>query len=547
MFTRIVRTGAVLGLTALIGACGTPAVAPLPTTAPTTVLVPTTAPAPTVVLMPTTAPERTVDLAAIDAFVNRMLAAYDVPGAAIAVVLPDGSTYTKGYGVRDVTTSAPVTPNTQFAIASSTKSFTALGVMLLVEEGKIDLDAPVTDYLPNFSLSDPAQTPNVTVRHLLLHTSGMVRNNAATGNPTITRDEVVGLAAITPLNGAPGELHEYSNVNTVIAARIIEVVTGQSWEEFTRERILTPLGMDTTTLNTEDLQQQPDFAMPHERDLLTGMAPGAFINPGAEAPAAAVNAGAEEMVRYLQFQLGDGTVNGTQLLSAANLAEMHRAQVELRDTGPVSESAWRAAEQGVPAPLSLTSDYGYGFYWYTEDFRGERVAQHDGHGPGFTANISLAPDAEVGVAVMANGNYTFGFVEAVRSFVLEELLELEHTPDMFKVMEDQLALAGRDQASVRAPSEAVRAFTPDAAQLEALAGSYTNLAAPEPATVTVVDANSLQLDINSPMGPLNLRLLPVSDTRFLINTPPYRGFPVEFIADAEGTLVQLNGFDIARR
>ncbi|NJO82987.1 MAG: beta-lactamase family protein [Blastochloris sp.] len=112
--------------------------------------------------------------------------------------LPDSSTYTQGYGVRDTTTGAPVSADTQFGIASATTSFTALGIMLLVDEGKVNLDTPVTDYLPAFQLSDPALTPNVTVRHLPTHATGMERNNTATGNPAITRDQIVALVAETP-------------------------------------------------------------------------------------------------------------------------------------------------------------------------------------------------------------------------------------------------------------------------------------------------------------------------------------------------------------
>src|SRR5512138_1412168 len=159
-------------LLSLLAACtGTlmtsPVAAPSPTAAPTR------APA------PTAAPASALDTAALDAFVTRLMQEYDIPGAGLAIVQNGQIAYTKGYGVRDVTTGAPVTPNTQFAIASNTKSFTALGVMLLVQQGKVKLDDPVTKYIPEFKLSDPAATAKVTVRHLLSHTTGISRNDTA--------------------------------------------------------------------------------------------------------------------------------------------------------------------------------------------------------------------------------------------------------------------------------------------------------------------------------------------------------------------------------
>ncbi len=531
MFKKLAYTLTALTAATLISACGTTAITPAP--APTTV--------------PTVAPTTSVDTAAIDAYVTKMLATYDVPGAAIALVLPDGSTYTQGYGVRDTIAGAPVTADTQFAIASVTKSFTALGMLLLVDEGKVNLDAPVNTYLPEFRLSDPAMTSKVTVRHLLMHASGMERNNAATGNPTITRDQIVALAAETPLVAAPGEKHIYSNLNTIAAARIIELVSGQSWEEFTRERILAPLGMTSATLNTTAMQQQPNFALPHELDLVAGMVPSTPFDAYAEAPAGGINANANEMLRYLQFQLGDGSIGSVPMLTANSLAELHRTQITTDETSQGSGAARRAAEQGVPAPEILISDFGYGLYWYTERFQGHRVVQHDGQAPGYSASMSFAPEQGVGVVVLTNATYAFGFVESVRLHLLEELLNVTPRHNTQAIIEAQLALEGRNLASVRAPAEAVRSYTADPAQLEALSGTYTNLAAPEPATVTVVDGRALRLELESPMGPLSLDLLPVAADRFLINTPPYRGFPVEFKADAEGTLVTLNGFEVARR
>jgi CubicO group peptidase (beta-lactamase class C family) len=175
------------------------------------ICLPTSASAPTTTIAPV------LDTAALDASISHLMTEYDIPGVGLAVVQNGQVAYTKGYGVRDVTTGAPVTPNTQFAIGSVTKSFTALGVMLLVQQGRVKLDDPVTKYIPEFKLSDPAATAKVTLRHLLSHTSGMVRSDAASLDPSLTRGDLVKLAATVPLQSQPGEKFAYSNLNTTIA------------------------------------------------------------------------------------------------------------------------------------------------------------------------------------------------------------------------------------------------------------------------------------------------------------------------------------------
>jgi CubicO group peptidase (beta-lactamase class C family) len=196
---------------------------------------------------------RALDTAALDDYIARLMPEYDIPGLGLAVVRDGKIAYTRGYGVRDTTTGTPVTPDTQFAIASVTKSFTSLGVMPLVQRGKVTLDKPLTTYIPEFRLSDPAATAKLTVRHILSHASGLGRNEAATFDPTLTPADLLRIIAAAPLNSQPGERFEYSNLNTTMAGVLIERVTGQRWDDYTREQILTPLGM-TATLDVDAMQ-----------------------------------------------------------------------------------------------------------------------------------------------------------------------------------------------------------------------------------------------------------------------------------------------------
>jgi CubicO group peptidase (beta-lactamase class C family) len=360
MNTMLIRwfAGVAMGLLLmpLLAACGNAPATSSGATAAANARTPTSTP------IPTTASAPALDTAALDAYVTRLMRDYDVPGVGLAIVQHGQIAYTQGYGVRDVSTGAPVTPNTQFAIGSITKSFTALGVMLLVQEGKVKLDDPVTKYLPEFKLSDPAVTAKVTVCHLLSHTTGLATNFNAQLDANLIREAIVKSAASTPLHSQPGERYEYNNMNTTIAGFLIERMSGQSWEGFTRQRILTPLGMATATLDVDAMQQTTDFARPHVMDVLKGIQPTSFLSQGGLAPAGAINANAAEMARYIQFQLGDGTVNGQPLLSPDLLAAMHQPRIDAPSENYGLKAAQAAKAQGLPAPTNLISDTGYGFY-----------------------------------------------------------------------------------------------------------------------------------------------------------------------------------------
>ncbi|HHY55514.1 MAG TPA: alpha/beta fold hydrolase [Chloroflexi bacterium] len=484
----------------------------------------------------------------IDAFIERLLAEYDVAGASIGVVRDGEVLLLRGYGVRNVQTQQPVTADTQFGIASVTKSFTALGVMLLVQEGKIDLNAPVTRYLPEFSLATPEATAKLTVRHLLTHASGMERVDVGLAGASITRDELVKMAASAPLFAEPGEAYKYSNLNTVIAAHIIEVVTGQSWEAFMQTRIFQPLGMTDSSTDIETLQQHDNFALPHDVDLLDGIQPATFLNPGVEAPAGGVNASAAEMVNYLKFQLTGDTPDGEQLLTPDLLNAMHMRYVDVPAPNVPTQGLLAAESMGVPAPPTLTRDFGYGFYWFVEDFLGHEIIQHDGQGVGYSASVSLAPTEGVGVVVLTNGNGAHAFVESVRQHLLAWALAIDPMPDAQAVVEAQMAIIGMDNATRRARLEQVRTYRAEPDALAAFAGEYTHLMGATSPVMVVAGTRTLSLAIELQGMALNLELAPIAPDKFLINTDPLRGLEVSFDRSDNGdATIVLAGMPVATR
>ncbi|WP_194023996.1 serine hydrolase [Nodosilinea sp. LEGE 07298] len=477
------------------------------------------------------------DTTQLDTFVKEMMDAYDVPGVGLAVVEDGEISYVRGYGVRDVTTGAPVTPDTQFAIGSTTKSFTALGVMLLVEEGLVDLDAPVTTYLPEFRLSDPDATRTATVRHLLSHATGLVRTDASTFDTSVTAADVIEAAATTPLVGKPGEVFVYSNVNTIIAGEIIERITGRSWEDFTRERILEPLGMSTATLSVEELKRQDNIALPHVLDVLNGLQTADFLNYRADAPAGAINASAAEMARYVRFQLGDGA----PLVSQASLMEMHKGQVAAPDFSLPGTSAARAravAARPEDVPPALVTDAEYGFYWGVERFLGEKLVQHSGNVDGLTANVTLLPESRSGVVVLANAEGANIFMETVRLHVAQLLLG-RSSPDVNAILQAQLEVSGQDNASRRADLNAARTYQPEPGEFVPWAGTYESLADPQPTQVSVVGGRTLMLESGFQAIRFSAELLPLGEDRFIATTQPLIGYVFRFIEGADGRTIEM--------
>ncbi|GAB3169469.1 serine hydrolase domain-containing protein [Myceligenerans halotolerans] len=251
--------------------------------------------------------------------VDTYQAAYDNPGLAVAVI--DGDTVETIVRGSDGD-GDPVTPETRFRIASMSKSMTAASVMILVERGMFDLDDPVVDVLPEFTMDDP-RFREITVRHLLSHTSGLsirTNNEYAFPPPRSAADAVASLADKT-LDAAPGAQYEYHNTNYSVAARIVEVQSGKPFDEFMSEELFVPLGMDDTT--STELCSDPAAGLASGHEVVLGLAFAVPEMPGACVGNGGVVSSLDDMVRWVRFNQGMLDVGP---LSAESLEEMHTAQ-----------------------------------------------------------------------------------------------------------------------------------------------------------------------------------------------------------------------------
>ncbi|MBN2304348.1 MAG: beta-lactamase family protein, partial [Anaerolineae bacterium] len=350
------------------------------------------APDPQTATVPTATPVPVAVFPDIDTFLIDLMALYDIPGAGIALVQNGEVLYTQGYGVCSTATAAPVTPDTQFAIGSVTKSFTALEMLRLVDQGRVALDAPVITYWPDFTLSDPTAAQQVTVRHLLAQTSGLsgAGDGAWYSGQITTLRQAVDYAATLPLADAPGRSHIYDNYNYAIAGYLIEQVTGQTWPDVMRDQILAPLGISAATFDIQAVQQTPDYALPHSLDIRAGMQPAPFVSLAGIASAGAINASARDMAQYVRFQLG----NGQPLIASALLDEMHTRQAAYGPMPPVGPTGFQTN--------------GYALGWFTAGFNGLTVLWHNGSIDGFYAMVMFIPSENVGVAVLSNAGLGTG-------------------------------------------------------------------------------------------------------------------------------------------
>ncbi|MGW5876353.1 serine hydrolase domain-containing protein [Nocardiopsis terrae] len=245
--------------------------------------------------------------------------AYENPGLAVAVI--DGDSVETMVRGNDGNGDA-ITSETRFRIASMSKSMTAASIMLLLERGKFDLDDPVVDVLPEFTMADP-RFRDITVRHLLSHTSGLsirTNNEYAFPPPRSAEDAVTALADKT-LDTAPGAQYEYHNTNYSVAARIVEVQSGRPFNAFMESELFDPLGMNGTTA-TEGCSEPADgLASGHE--VILGLAFTVPEMPGTCVGNGGVVSSLDDVVRWVRFN--QGTL-GVDLLSAESLEEMHTAQ-----------------------------------------------------------------------------------------------------------------------------------------------------------------------------------------------------------------------------
>jgi CubicO group peptidase (beta-lactamase class C family) len=385
----------------------------------------------------------------LDAYVARVMKTFEVPGIGLAIVKNGTAVVARGYGVRKLGDPAPVDARTLFGIASNTKAFTATALGLLVEEGKIRWDAPVVQYLPWFQLWDPYVTREITVRDLLVHRSGL---GLGAGDllwwppSTYNRREIARRLRDIPLATSFRSAYAYDNVLYLIAGEVIETVSGQTWEEFVRSRILVKVGMTDSNVRHSAAGAGGNVATPHA-PIDGAVRPIAPFDSDNTNPAGGINSSAEDMARWLLVQLGEGRLaDGSRLFSAATARQLTTLVTPMPIRNPPEELA-----------AQRSSFRGYALGFEVRDYRGHKVVTHTGGLPGYVSKVLMIPDFDLGVVVLTNQESDQAF-EAVTFHIVDHYLGAPSTDWL-----DAYAKVLKRQASANAETERKAAAARDTA------------------------------------------------------------------------------------
>ncbi len=394
----------------------------------------------------------------LDNTVERVRKEFEVPGVAVAVVKDGKLVLAKGYGVRKLGEAAPVTGHTLFGIASNTKAFTAAALAMLVDEGKIQWDDPVTKHLPAFQMYDPYVTREMTVRDLLVHRSGL---GLGAGDlmfwppSDLSSQEIVKrLRFIKPATSFRSR-YAYDNVLYLVAGEVIEAVTGTRWQDFIRTRFFRPLGMTDSNLGVSEFRPGGDVATPHSR-AAGKLEPIAFSSFENNAPAGAINSSAADLAKWLIVQLNGGDMGGSRLFSEPQSREMWSAQTVI----PISPTA-------VAKPNFLA----YGLGWELSDYRGRKIVFHGGALPGYYSRVTLVPELKLGMVVLTNQEDEGAF-QSVTYTILDQYLGGSATDWVTLALDQEKKAAAEAEATVKKATAARNTNSRPSLAPAAYAGRY---------------------------------------------------------------------------
>ncbi|MDF2559815.1 MAG: beta-lactamase/prolyl oligopeptidase [Microbacterium sp.] len=332
--------------------------------------------------------------------------AHKVPGATLGILRLGEEPVYAHHGILNVRTGIETTDDSVFQIGSMGKVWTASVIMRLVDDGKLDLDAPIVDYVPEFASSDPEVTRTVTMRHLLSHTSGIdgdVFTDTGRGDDTL--EKYVALLDGVAQNHPLGATMSYCNSGFVLAGRVIEKITGTTWDQAMRDLLFTPLGLThSSTLPEEAIMFRAASGHTVVGDDGPELAP-AWMLPRSMGPAGLINSTTADILAFARMHLTGGlAADGTRVLSEASVTRMQQHEVD------------------VPDPYSLGDSWGIG--WILFDWDGRKLIGHDGNTIGQSSFLRILLDEGVAVTLLSNGGNTRDLYDALFGEIYAELADL---------------------------------------------------------------------------------------------------------------------------
>lgn len=342
-------------------------------------------------VLPIAAPAK-VNLSQLDRYFEAARKEWKIPGMAVAIIKDGKVVLAKGYGVKEFSKKDEVDEKTLFAIASNTKAFTAATLAILVDEGKINWDDKVRDYLPYFKLYDPYVTEEMTIRDLLCHRSGLktFSGDLLWYETSYSTVEVIKRARYLKPGYSFRSGFGYSNIMFMTAGEVVPAVTGKPWKDFIKERIFKPLGMETTNIGTTDLKKYDNvsaahYVYPDGKTVTVSYTPSDSMGG-----AGSINSNVIEMAQWIKMLLNNGVLDNQRILSEDSIWEMWSSHTVNRVT------------QSAKKIFPKTHFRSYGLGWGLSDYHGYKIVGHGGGLDGMISRVALVPEIKLGLVILTN-------------------------------------------------------------------------------------------------------------------------------------------------
>jgi CubicO group peptidase (beta-lactamase class C family) len=398
-------------------------------------------------------------LAGIDTFINRILKEWSAAGVTVAVVEKNKVIMTRGFGYKDYENKVPVTENTLFAIGSCTKAFTSSLLAFPMKDGKLDLDKPVTQYLPELRFIDDELNNNVTARDMMSHRTGLPRHDLAWYGSSTKRDSLVYMIRYFEKTAPLRRAWQYNNFMFVTQGVLAEKLSSKSWETLVREQLFTPLNMASSNTSITDHVKATDYSFGYnEKDgAVTRMK---FMNIDGIGPAGSINSTAKDMANWVMMWVNGGKFNGKEILPPAYYIQAVSSQMVIGAGLPSKEQ-----------PDVFFSNYG--FAWFLANYRGHYRVDHGGNIDGFSSSTSFYPTDSIGIFVSVNQNGS-PIPGIIRNTIADRLLGLKYKDwhRTQKVAVDKAKAAAKEK--LKADSTQQKKGTRPTHAITDYAGTFTN-------------------------------------------------------------------------
>lgn len=392
----------------------------------------------------------------IEDFVRSVMQEWRVRGVALAVVKHNEVIYLQGFGQRDEARGLLVTKQTLFPIASCTKAFTTASMAILADQGKLDWDTPVREYIPSFKLYDPFATERATPRDLVAHRTGLPRHDLMWyHNLTATRQELFERLRYLEPTKDLRSFWQYQNGLYLAAGYLVEVLSGQSWEGFVQQHIFQPLEMKSSNFDiVQTSREADDFSHPYRelRDEVKEIP--FYAAQAAIAPAGAIVSNVTEMSNWVLMHLNQGVYKDKRIISAPQVKQMHTPQMVMPQMSQYPEEPYAS----------------YALGWRVKPYRGYPMVCHSGGIDGFRSLTTLFPREKIGIVVLSNMGQ-LNIPEILTYSIFERLLNLDETSWSERFMKEHLSYKeaekeGKAQSAAKrvvgsGPSHPLESYTGD--------------------------------------------------------------------------------------